>query len=117
MYHIIQGSRTDAAQNPFVVGLKKDNLSYDPLDLTGVAEITACFQKTDGTELMISLTGGGITILGNPILGKIAIALTAAQTALLAVVEASTLELALTYSGDPFKVQIPNAYSVSQSVC
>lgn len=115
-YPIIQGSRTDSAANPFLVYLIQNPQTFQPFNLTGVTNITACFQNADGSELMVSL-GSGISILGNPLLGTIAIALTAAQTALLAVTDSATLELSITTSGDPFKVQIPNAYLVAESVC
>lgn len=93
-----------------------DSLTGDPFDLTGVTAIETCFLNADATELMLAL-GTGIIILGNPILGKIAISLTAAQTALLDLVSLATLELAVTTSGDPIKIQIPQVYSVLQSEC
>lgn len=117
MYNIIQGSRTDSPANPFVVLLKTDAETMNPFDLTAVTEVETCFQNTDGTELTAKLTTGEIEVIGNPILGKLGIVLDAAETALLAVTEGATLELAITTTGDPFKVQIPLAYSVAQSDC
>ncbi len=115
-YSIIQGGRTDASQNPFIVRLKTDLITMDPFDLTGVSAITCCFMKQDGTDLVLSL-GSGISIVGNPLLGKLLITLTAAQTALLNEVAFATLELAITFSGDPLKVQILNAYEVVTADC
>lgn len=90
----------------------------DPVDLTGVTEISTCFQNTTGAELVLTKTGGAITVLGSPVLGKLSIALTAAQTALLALTDTDVLELALTYpSSDPIGIQIPQAYSVVASQC
>lgn len=88
-----------------------------PFDLTSASEISTCFTKDDGTELMIGLTTG-VSIIGNPVLGQILIQLTSAQTALLIPVQLATLELAITFPGnDPVKTQILNAYDVLASVC
>lgn len=89
----------------------------DPVDLTGITEISTCFPKDDGTDLVVTKTGGAITILGNPILGKLQIALTSAQTALISSTANGVLELALTYTGDPVKIQIKNAYVVETAEC
>lgn len=115
MQNIIQGGLTNIA-----VRLQQvlNGVIGDPVDLTGVTEIVTCFQNTDGTEVTLTLTGGAVTILGNPILGKIGIQITAAQTTLMKVTDGDTLELAITYgSADPVKTQIPNAYAVLQSQC
>ena len=118
MYQIVQGGRTDAVQNPFIVRLKTDNVTYDPFDLTSVLDIGTCFVNADTTELIASLVGGQISIVGNPLLGKVLIALTAVQTALLKQVNLATLELKLTFAtGNPIKVQIEEAYSVAESEC
>lgn len=119
MYAIVQGGVTGNASNPFVVRLKTDPVTMDPFDLTSIYDIQTCFHNADGTELMVGKVSGGITIVGNPLLGKILIALTAAQTALLAVSDPTTLELAIvpTLGADPVKVSIPLAYSVVQSDC
>ena len=87
----------------------------DPFDLTGLTALTCCFQNSDGTELMLSLTSG-LSVL-TAVLGKIQLSLSAAQTTLLNEVEQATLELTLTFAGDPIKVQIPNAYTVVASGC
>lgn len=90
----------------------------DPVDLTGITQIRTCFQNADGTELMLTYTGGAVAIIGNPILGKLSISLTSAQTALLALVDAGTLQISLVYgSADPIPIQISQAYSVVQSQC
>ena len=112
---IIQGS-----QETLMVRLKNiaNGIEGDPVDLTTITEIKTCFQNADGTELMLTKTGGAISVLGNPVLGKISIALTAAQTTLLAVTSIATLEISLIFSGaDPIKIQISKAYTVLPSVC
>lgn len=53
----------------------------DPLDLTAVTEITACFKKPDGTFLQVTLSGGRVSVVGNPLLGKIEVSLTDVDTA------------------------------------
>lgn len=112
MYQIIQGGKA-------IIPIRlTDQSTGDPYDFSPVTEIKTCFQNSDGTELMVTKTGGAITVVGNPILGKLQIALTAAQTALLNEVDAGTLELAITVgSSDPFKFWITGAYSVSSSQC
>lgn len=112
MISIIQGSK--ATLN--VRLLMKTSSLPDPLDLTGVTEITTCFFNQDGTELMPSLTGGEITVT-DAIFGKIAIALTAAQTLILAAVDSATLEISIDFGSGVSKVQIPAAYSVIETVC
>lgn len=116
MQNLIQGSK---ATMTIRLVQQVNGFVGDPVDLTGITEVKTCFLQADGvTETMLTLTGGAITILGNPVLGKLAIALTAAQTAALAVMSNSTLELALIYgSTDPVKVQIPNAYAVVPTGC
>lgn len=106
---IIQGG-----QKSFVVRLV-DSETGDPYDLTAATEVETCFENDDGTELMLNLAGG-VTIL-NAIIGKIQISLTAAQTTALRVLQGGTLELAVTFAGDPVKIQIPLAYDVVQTAC
>lgn len=108
-FNIIQGGKAT-----LVVRLLNDQ-TQDPYDLTGVTALTTCFQNDDGSELMLTLSSG-ISIL-SAVLGKIQIVLTSAQTALLRTVQLHTLELSITTTGDPIKVQIPDAYSVVQTVC
>jgi hypothetical protein len=92
--------------------------SKDPLDLTGITEISTCLLNDDGTELVLSLTGGQISVYGNPILGKISITLTAAQTALLAVDDSADLQVAFTYgAGQPSVLTIPGAYNIIATDC
>jgi hypothetical protein len=108
---IIQGGAVS-----FIIRIK-DVSTGDPYDLTDVTEITTCFQNADGTELMLSLSGG-ISVEGDPLIGKIKVSLTSAQTALLALEELATLQLAITVNtDDPFFNRIPEAYSVLESVC
>lgn len=115
MYKIIKGSRTDI-NPPFIVRLT-DESTKDPFNFTPVTAITACFKNADDTELVVSLVAG-IVVSGSPFIGKLRFELTAAQTALLAAVEEPvTLELTITITGDPFKVKIPNAYTVEESEC
>lgn len=107
---IIKGSKAQ-----LIVRLR--DVNDDPYDLTGVTEIQTCFQNEDGTETVIKLTTSGIAIIGNPILGKISINLTASNTNLLSTADVGILELAITTSGDPTKLQVPGAYEVDASVC
>jgi hypothetical protein len=87
----------------------------DPYDLTAVSQVSTCFYNADGSELMLNLSSG-VSILGATI-GKIQIGLTAAQTALLNIVQYATLEVSLTTGSGVIKVQIPQAYNVVASVC
>lgn len=116
MQTIVQGG-----QSTILVRLNsiQNGIVGDPIPLTPMYNIKSCFMNADGTELMLDLLGGAITILGDPNLGKLSIALTAAQTALLQLVDTATLEVDLiaTLGADPKKIQIPQAYSVVQSVC
>lgn len=109
---IIQGGRRD-----LIIRLI-DAKTRDYYNITGVTAITTCFENVDGTELMLSL-GSGITIL-DATQGKIQVSLTSTQTTPLRTGNAFTMEIALTFPSnpsDPLKVQIPNAYDVSQTVC
>lgn len=88
----------------------------DPYDLTSCTALTTCFTKSDGTELVLGI-GTGIVIT-NAVLGKFTITVTSTQSALLAPIELATLEFSVTMGvANPFKKQIPQAYSVIQSVC
>lgn len=116
-YKIYQGSQP---KPPFIVKLlQSDQPGADPVDLTGVDEIVVCFPNEDGSDTELKLSDAEIEIVGNPILGKINILYTAAQSALFKTSESSTLEVAVTDDGetDPWKVQIPHAYSVLASLC
>jgi hypothetical protein len=106
---IIQGGKQ------LIVVRLVDKNTGDPYDLTGATAITTCFHNADGTELMLGL-GTGVTVLA-PTFGKIQIALTAVQTALLTVAQLQTLEIAITFVSGIIKVQIPEAYNVVQTVC
>lgn len=108
-YKIIQGGKA------VIVVRLLNSETRDYYDLTGLTALTTCFQNEDGTELMLTLSSG-ISVL-NATAGKIQITLTAAQTAALRVVQCATLELALTFTGDPIKTQIADAYDVAQTVC
>jgi hypothetical protein len=118
MYAIKQGANTANATDPFLVRLRQDPVTQDPLDLTGVTAITTCFAKADGTELMLALNSG-ISFVGNPLLGKLLITITAALSALLAPIDGAELELKITFPGntDPTIFKIPNGYSVLAADC
>lgn len=111
MFKIRQGGK---AVLPFRLRDKND----DPIDLTTVTAISTCFKNISGPNLAVSLTGG-IAIIGNPILGKIEITLTAAETALLApCADGADLELSVTLgTDDPIKSVLLNCYGVIESVC
>lgn len=106
---IVQGGRTN-----FIVRLV-DQDTGNIYPLTGATALSTCFENTDGTELMLAL-GSGVSII-DAAAGKLQISLTSAQTALLRTGLANTLELAVTFTGDPLKIQIPEAYDVLQTVC
>ena len=89
-----------------------DPVTGDPFVLTGAVEILCAFLNLDGTETVLTFTGaGGITVLDYSI-GKIMISPTAAQTALMQTVQLATLQVSVTFGGDPAACQIKNAYSV-----
>lgn len=111
MFNIIQGGIKD-----FTVRINSV-ASGDPLDLTSVVEISTCFKNADGTELMLTKTGGDIVVVGDPLLGKIKVSLSDVETALLGLVDNETLEVTVDLGAGPLKVQIPNAYSVIESIC
>lgn len=91
--------------------------STDYYDLTDVTQITACFANANGTELLLTFNPvAGVSIL-NAVGGKVQIALTAAQTVLLQTTVDATLQLSITFAGDPIIVQITSAYSVIESAC
>jgi len=114
MVNIIQGSKGQITVRLYQGA---NGVIGDPIDLTGITEIESCFDNADGTELSLLETTGGIVILGSPLLGKIQLVFTSAQTALLAIVEHETLELKLTYAGDPQKILVKDAYAVVSSRC
>ena len=92
--------------------------SRDPFDLTGVTDIQVCFANDDGTELQLSLLTGGITIVGNPVIGLFSISLTRAQTLALAVDDHATLQVGFVVAGgDPEIFSIPAAYTIIASTC
>ena len=111
MVNIIQGGIKEIIVRLTLASTK------DPLPLTGVSEISTCFKNTDETELMLTKTGGEITVVGDPLLGKIQIALDETQTAALALVDSETMEIAVDFGNGPRKLQIANAYSVIASIC
>ena len=105
---IIQGRRPRA-----MICRLLDPITGRPKNLSGATAITVSFLQIDGTLLTLSLAGG-ITIQ-DTIYGEIQIQLTAAQTALLQTTNAATLEVDVSYGGDPSGCQIANAYSVVAS--
>jgi hypothetical protein len=115
MQVIIKGSKKALTVR---LGTAVNGVQGDPVDLTGITEITTCFLQSDNTELMLSKTGGQITIIGSPFLGKLSIYLSAANSALLQAVDTATLQLSLVYgTDDPILIQIPTAYAVVDSTC
>lgn len=116
MQTIVQGGQTTILVR---LNSVSNGVVGDPIPLTPMYDIKSCFMNADGTELTLSLLTGGITILGDANLGKLSIAMTAAQTALLQLIDSGTLEVDLiaTMGADATKIQIPQAYSVVQSVC
>lgn len=113
MTEIIQGGKAEMTVRLI------NGQTQDPFDLTTMSDIKTCFENTDGTELMLSLLTGEIAIVGNPLIGKITISIPSAKTELMKVEKSGILELSLilTVGSDPLKVQIQNAYAVSQGQC
>lgn len=58
--------------------VRQSNLK--PFDLTSATEITARFKKTDQTNLDLTMTGGKVTVVGNPILGELSVAINDTET-------------------------------------
>ena len=116
MIEIIQGKK---AQLTVRLRNATNGVEGDPIDLTTITEISACFVNTDGTELTLRKTTGGVVVVGSPLIGKIQLVLTAAQTALMAITDHETLEIDLTFGVgvDPIGMQIRDAYSVIASRC
>lgn len=114
-YEIVQGAQTAAVDKPFLVNLRVRSSGL-PYDLTAVTAMTCCFQNDDGTDLILTL-GSGLSVSGSAVLGQLLVTITAAQTALLALVDNATLTLRLTKTGDPFPLVIENAYSVVPNGC
>lgn len=115
MWNINQGGQSIS---PKIKLRQSADAGADPFDLTAVTEITTCFIKQDGTELMVSKTGGAIVIVGNPLLGTIVITLTQLQVDSLEFTELpKTLQLNITVAGDPTPLKIPGAYMVNLSEC
>lgn len=108
-YPIKQGGKA-------VISVKLRDLNDDPVPLAQFTAISTCFRNYDGTDLSVDLTAG-IAIDGDPLLGKLLITLTAAQTTLLYPVDDATMQLSLTTTGDPEKIDIVNAYSVLATLC
>jgi hypothetical protein len=114
MITIIKGSKAKMTVRLYQ-GVR--GLIGDPLDLTLVTQISACFAKSDGTDLVVTKTSGKIVVLGSPLIGKIQINLTSSETASLATTDRETLELEMVTTGDPSAIQVPDAYSVVPSRC
>lgn len=116
-FKIYQGA---APRNPpFIIKLNQtDEPGSDPVDLTGVVSISTCFKNADGTETTLTLTSG-LSIVGNPLLGKVQVSYTAAQSALFDPNDAGTLEFSIVPSGggDPWAVQVPGAFVVIPAAC
>jgi hypothetical protein len=66
----------------------------DPLDLTGATAITVNLPKADGTTLQLTLTSG--VSITTALLGKIAVAISAVNSALLNVGENQTFDVTFT---------------------
>jgi len=88
-----------------------------PFDLAGVTEITACFPKEDATVLQVALTGGQISILGDPQLGVIQVELTDTDTGLLAVGELQDFEVQVELGTAKSIVQFLQSLTVVESLC
>lgn len=86
--------------------IMKDSDEFEPYDLTGVTEISVLFIKRDASTLERTLSGaGGVTVVAATA-GRIAVALTAAQTADLKVSNNQSFEIAITIASKIRKVQV-----------
>lgn len=89
------------------VTVMKDDPAFQPLDLTGYTEIVAVFIKRDGSALEKKLSVTGEVVIVDATCGRIAIALTAANTLALKASDRQSFELALTDAASKTrKVQI-----------
>lgn len=95
------------------VFLTKDN-SNQPFDLTLATQIVAVLPNQEGSSPLFlekTLTGGGIVVVSGPG-GNFQILATAAQTKILAVNEATSLDVRLTIGGKLTIVVIQNAINI-----
>lgn len=106
VFTIIQGYKPRA-----IIVKLIDPTSGDPFILTGATDIQTEFLSLDGSILTLGLVAGGVSVLSAEF-GKVSIQLTAAQTALLQTVSLATLQVSVSFGGDPAACQIANAYSV-----
>lgn len=86
-------------------------------DLAAATEISTCFDNTDGTKLLRSLTGGEIVVVAPSTLGEIDITITDAESDVLLPVPPTLIEILVDESGDKKKARIPDAYEVIEKVC
>lgn len=76
------------------VTLPDETCKDKDLDLTGATEITAVFEKTDGTTLSVTMTGAAITVVAAKA-GRISITLSDTNTALLKARDDGSYEIAV----------------------
>lgn len=87
-----------------------------PYDLTGVTAITVNMRKADGTVLSKTLLSGAVVLVGNALLGKIAVTYLAADTDLLNPGLLATVEVRLTQASLLTIIEIRNAINVVDSL-
>jgi hypothetical protein len=90
--------------------------SGDPFDLTGASQIKAYFPKPDGTALEINMNPSNSIVILNAMGGKIKIALSEAETALLNVGEAQSFEVEIQIGTITSIVQFVEALNVIDRV-
>lgn len=91
-----------------------DSCTQNPVDLTGVSEITVKLQNEDSSVLALTLTGGAVSIISAPG-GQIAAAMTAVQTALLAPsapASGSDMQLSYVIAGKTTILQLLNSVQI-----
>jgi hypothetical protein len=105
MISIIQGEDAE-------ITIRYQLENQDAYDLSAVTAITAEFRKTDGTVLTKTLLNGIVIVGGLPQNGKIAVTLTAVETALLKCGSGLDIETSLTEGVIIKIVQFPGQLEV-----
>lgn len=88
----------------------------DPYDLTGITEITAEIPKTGGGCVSKTYTGSAIAIVSPATSGKITVALTDTDTALL-LAGTNSLELTLDFGTTRRIKQFRNQLEILEQIC
>jgi hypothetical protein len=87
----------------------------NPIDLTNCTEIKVIFQNADGTETILTKTGGAVTIPTPQILGNAQVAISSQVSSVLNIGEYQDFTATLTIGADISTVQFPEALSVFET--